>query len=122
MKPSAATTACAGRVTRLLAVHGDLDLGERGVAAQRGHLRPGDDLDRAGADLVDGALVGAERVAAVHERDRSCDRLEVERPVERAVTAADDDHVLVDVRLERRDEELHAPAQPAVTGGQRREG
>ena len=46
-------------------------------------------------------------------------RLEVERPVEGAVAAADDDDVLADVGLEAGHEELQAAAQPAVAGRQR---
>ncbi len=60
-----------------------------------------------------------ERVAAVDQGDGRGDRLEVQRPVERAVTTADDDDVLADVRLEARDEELETAAQPAFAGGQR---
>ena len=119
MKPSAATTACAGRVVRL-AVDGDVDGLDGAVAVDRGDLGLGDDLDlRRRPHRLDRALVGAERVAPVHQGDRLRDRLEVQRPVERAVTAADDDDVLADVRLEARHEELEAAAQPAVAGGQR---
>jgi len=63
--------------------------------------------------------VGPERVPAVHQRDAPGDALEVQRPVEGAVAAADDDDVLAGVGLEAGHEELHAPAQPALARGQR---
>ena len=45
MKPSAATTAWAGRRDGLLTVDGDLDLRDRRLAEQPGDLGLGDDLD-----------------------------------------------------------------------------
>ena len=117
-KPSAATTAWA-RPDDGLAVDGDLDVLEGPLAAQLGDLGLGDDVDVGGQHVLDGALVGAERVAPVHQGDRAGDALEVQCPVERTVAAADDDHVLAGVRLEARDEELHAAADPVLTGRQR---
>ena len=113
MKPRAATSAWAGRTSRLLAVDADLDLLEVGVAAQRGHLGVGDDLD---AGVLDRATVrswarnASRRCTSVTD---ARDRLEVLGPVEGAVAAADDDHVLAGVRREAGHEELHAPPDPA---------
>ncbi len=119
MKPSAATSACAVTDARLLAVDADLDLLEVGVAAQLGDLGVGDDLDGRLLDRRDRPLVGAERVAPVHEGHRRGDRLEVLRPVEGAVAPADDDDVLAGVRREAGHEELHAATHPALAGRQR---
>ena len=47
--------------------------------------------------LGDAVRVRAEGVAPVHEGHRGGDRLEAERPVDGAVAAADDDHVLAGV-------------------------
>ena len=106
----------------LRAVDGDLDLLDHAVPSSPSSAVTWALVTISTEDalhLVDGALVGAERVAAVDQGDRLGDRLEVQRPVERAVAAADDDHVLAGVRREARHEELHAAPDPAVAGRQR---
>src|SRR6478672_8027759 len=108
-----------GREGQLLAVGDDVHALDDAVAPERGDLGLGEDPDRRRAHLLDRAGVGAERVAPVHQGHRPGDRLEVERPVEGAVAAADDHHVLAGVRREARHEELEATTEPAVAGRQR---
>ena len=117
--PGRTATALCRAACGLLSVDGDLHLGHRRLAEQPGDLGLGDDLDAGVAHRLHRALVGAERVAAMDERDRGGDRLEVDGPVERRVAAADDDDVLAGVRREARHEELHAAAEPAVAGRER---
>ena len=72
------------------------------VAGQRGdlaepqiHLAGGDQR----AHLLDAVGRGAKIVAPVQQRDALGDRMQIERPVERGIAAADDQHVLVAERL-----------------------
>ncbi|MPM51539.1 hypothetical protein SDC9_98288 [bioreactor metagenome] len=100
---------------------GDAHLGaaDPAVAADLGHLGVDEHPDVAVADPVDRPLVGPEPVAAVHHRHRPGDRLQVQGPVEGAVAAADDHHVLVIVDGEIGDEVAHPAAQPVEAGGER---
>ena len=61
------------------------------LAEREIHRAVGDEL----AHLVDAVGRGAEIVAAMHQRQALGQRLQIERPVERRVAAADDQDVLV---------------------------
>ena len=119
MKPSAATTVSAGSVSARAALDGDLDAGDPVVADEPGHLGVDDDLDRQRLHPGDGRGVRAELVPPVHQRHRLGQRLQGQRPVERRVAAADDDHVLAGQLVELRHEEDDAVAGELVRGRQR---
>ena len=80
--------------------HGLADL--TAGALERRHLAE-NEIDFAFADqrhhFVDAVRRGAEFAAPVQQCEMTCDRSEVERPVERAVAAADDENTLVAQRL-----------------------
>jgi hypothetical protein len=69
--------------------------------------------------LVHGVLVGTETVPPVHQGHRPSQRLQRQRPVERAVSPAYDDHVLVGVGVQLGDEVDQATAEVPGAGGQR---
>ena len=119
MKPSAATTACAGRVV-VSSPTRDLDRLEqrrrRRSAVTSALVMISTEEARTCSTVRSWARNASRRCTSVTD---SGDRLEVQRPVEGAVAAADDHDVLAGVRREAGHEELQAAAQPALAGRQR---
>src|ERR1035437_2465207 len=102
-----------------LACHGDLDALELVTAASRHYLGVRDDLGARGPELLDGPMMGTEGFATMDEGEAARDRLEHQRPVHRAVTAADDDDVLAGILRRRGHEVLQTLAEEVLSGRQR---
>ena len=93
------------------------------LAGERGYL-PEDEIDFALADqrhhFVDAVGCGAEFAAPMQEREMARDRGKVERPVERAVAAADDENALAAERLDLAHRIEHRLAFVGLDPGNRR--
>src|SRR5690348_7620920 len=89
------------------------------ATVELGHLGIGHDAHTRSTNLLEAGRMGAELLAPMHQGDAGCDRLQHQAPVDRRISASDDDDILVDEARAVGNEVVEAAAEEVLARRQR---